>query len=326
VLLVERRRQVGLPVQCAEYIPAMLVGRLELDKDFIIQSVCGMRTYRHSRPVKETATPGFTICRDLFDKSLAQAAVDAGADLMLATRAIRRIDNETVLLKPKDGQPFTVKARIIVGADGPRSEVGRWVGAVNNHLLPGVQVTLPLTRPLDQTEVYFDPEIYAGYGWLFPKKNLANVGLGLRKTPGAGKSIRCLLERFVTRLVAKDKVKAEPKGYTAGWIPAEPVRKAVYGNVLLAGDAAGQTHPITGAGIFAAVTCGQMAGKWAARAAAQADNDLLAQYDVQWQDLFAETQQRAYRRRVKMESEWENFGDIIESCWVAFRKYYEDSG
>ncbi|MEN8693065.1 MAG: FAD-dependent monooxygenase, partial [Desulfobacterales bacterium] len=131
VLIVDRRQVVGVPVQCAEYIPAMLMGHLDLDNSFIVQQIRGMRTYLPDEPVTKTRAPGFTIDRELFDQALIQAASDVGAKLMLSTRAVQRIDDETILLKRKSGQYLTVGAKIIVGADGPRSTVGRWVGAVN---------------------------------------------------------------------------------------------------------------------------------------------------------------------------------------------------
>ena len=109
---------------------------------------------------------------------------------------------------------------------------------------------------------------------------------------------------------------------TAGWIPAEPVRKAVYGCVALVGDAAGHTHPITGAGIFAAVVGGGMAGKWAGRAIEEKDSGLLNRYDDEWQDLMGDTLNRAHRRRCHMEENWNDFGATVQKCWVAYRDYY----
>ena len=323
VLMVERRKEIGSPVQCAEYIPAMLLGRLKLDKSFIVQPIRAMKTHVPGEPVVETRAPGFTIHRDRFDQAMVRAAVDAGAKLMASTRAVRRINRETVLLKRKDGRELSVRAKIVVGADGPRSAVGRWVGAVNRDLLVGVQATLPLNRPMDATEVYFHPDIYAGYGWLFPKNDVANVGIGLKIHPGNHARTRDVLERFVSRLKTAGKLQGRPDKYAAGWIPAGPVRRAVYDNVALAGDAAGQTHPITGAGIHSAVVCGAIAGKWAAEAVRKSDAGLLKNYDDQWRDLFQDSLDRAYRRRRAMEADWEDFPRTVKSCWIAFREYYE---
>jgi geranylgeranyl reductase family protein len=326
--MVERRHQVGLPVQCAEYIPAMLLGQLrdptgiKMAGDFIAQKIEGMRTFLPGEAVRETRAPGYVIHRDRFDRCLAAAAVTAGAELLTGTRALSIDQEGFVTLKPKAGAAFKVQPRVIIGADGPRSTVGRWAGLVNDHLLPGVQTTLSLETPLTHTEVYFDPEIPGGYAWLFPKGNVANVGLGFSKTLAPPRAARRLLDRLVARLAAEGKVGTTPLAHAAGWIPAVPVRSAVAGNVILAGDAAGHTHPITGAGIFTAVLTGKMAGSWAAWAAAAEDPSLLVGYDDEWQDLLGDTLGRAAQRRALMESHWEDFETIIKTCWVAYREYY----
>jgi flavin-dependent dehydrogenase len=272
--------------------------------------------------VKETRAPGFTIQRDLFDQAMIRAATDAGAELMVSTRAHKKIDNETVLLKRKSGRYLPVHVKIIVGADGPRSTIGRWVGAVNRNLLPGVQATLTLTAPMDWTEVYFDPEIYAGYGWLFPKKDVANIGIGMKKRTQDGTRVKAVLDRFIAGLKANGKITGQPMRYAAGWIPAEPFRQAVHGNVLLVGDAAGHTHPITGAGIANAVVCGEMAGRWAAKAVEMDDPGVLQHYDDQWQDHLRHSLDHAHQRRQTMESCWQDFTETVQSCWIGFREYY----
>jgi flavin-dependent dehydrogenase len=281
-----------------------------------------MKTFVPDAPEKITRAPGYIIRRDRFDNALACKAQEAGAKIMPATSAIGIDASGAVKLKSGDGRVIALKPKIIIGADGPHSTVGRWVGAVNEHMLPAVQMTLPLTEPLDHTEVYFSPEIYAGYGWLFPKGESANVGLGMKRTDGDQEPIVKTLHRFVERLKKKGKITGRPTAQTAGWIPAEPVRSAVYGNIALAGDAAGHTHAITGAGIFAAVVCGQMAGKWAGRAVLDSDLGLLKRYDDEWKDLMALTLVRAYQRRRQMEDGWNDFNATVRNCWVAYRRYY----
>ncbi|MGD9364765.1 MAG: NAD(P)/FAD-dependent oxidoreductase [Desulfobacteraceae bacterium] len=322
VLLVERRTVIGTPVQCAEYIPAMLMGKLELGRRYVAQSIKGMKTYRNDGSETYTPAPGYIIHRELFDQTLARAAEDAGVHIMTATRAVERWSSGAVILKQKNGRYIKIKPWIIIGADGPRSTVGRWVGAVNNHLLPGVQVTMELARPMQHTEVYFHPDIYAGYGWLFPKGQLANVGLGLKRNGRSAERIRSTLNAFARQLKTHGKIKGDPVAYAAGWIPAEPVRKAVYHRIALVGDAAGHTHPITGAGIFAAVVGGRMAGKWAGRAVKEKDAALLARYDDEWRDLMGDTHHRAYQRRIHMEHQWSDFSATVQRCWVAYREYY----
>ncbi|MBE9571692.1 MAG: FAD-dependent oxidoreductase, partial [Proteobacteria bacterium] len=113
VLMVERRAKVGTPVQCAEYIPAPLLGEVDLGRNFVVQPIRGMRTFLPGGEIKKMLAPGFTIRRDSFDQTLADAAREAGAEILLSTRALSRNKNE-VLLKGKNGLPLKVKPTVII--------------------------------------------------------------------------------------------------------------------------------------------------------------------------------------------------------------------
>ncbi len=321
VLAVERKSSIGVPVRCAEYIPRQLLGQLDLDRAFVVQSVDGMRTFLPGGAVKETRAPGIMINRNEFDQALARKAVRSGAEIMTGTRVVGRKQG-AVFLRRSDRQILTVVPRIILGADGPFSVVGKWMGMKNLHLISALQVKAALTGPMEFAEVYFHPEIYGGYAWLFPKGSEANLGLGICQGNKRSRPLKTTLERFAHRLAEEGKIKKDQYGFTAGWIPAEPVRNVSADAMLLAGDAAGQTHPITGAGIAQAVLCGRMAGKWAARAVLEDDFALLREYDREWQDDFGEQLNRAFRKRQKLENDWDRLEEILPSCWVGFREYY----
>ncbi|MCP4245986.1 MAG: FAD-dependent oxidoreductase, partial [bacterium] len=74
VLVVERRDTIGVPVQCAEYIPAPLLGEIDLGRSVVVQSVSGMRTILPDGETTVMRSPGCMIRRDLFDQALARAA------------------------------------------------------------------------------------------------------------------------------------------------------------------------------------------------------------------------------------------------------------
>jgi len=269
-------------------------------------------------------SPGLMIRRDLFDQSLARAAEAAGAMLLASTRGLRMEEGEVVVKRRGEAGEERVAAGVIIGADGPCSTVGRWIGSENRNLVPAVQWRVPLTSPMEHTEVYFHEDFYGGYGWLFPVGREANVGLGRKRRDGSDEKIGKVLERFVSRLAEEGKVEPRPIRTTAGWIPAEPARKVAKGNVLLVGDAAGQTHPITGAGVSQAVIGGRMAGKWAARAVETGDLSLLDAYEQEWRELFGDAQARATRRRKALEENWDCLETMVKASWVAFREYYVD--
>jgi flavin-dependent dehydrogenase len=150
-----------------------------------------------------------------------------------------------------------------IGADGPRSRVGLAIGQVNRALVETRQITVPLHAPHDATDIFLAADIVGGYGWLFPKNGIANLGVGV--APEARHRLKELLTGLHQALVAEGRVGAEILGHTGGAIPVGGMltpHGALRGAcVLLAGDAAGLTNPVTGAGIASAVISGMLAGQ-----------------------------------------------------------------
>jgi digeranylgeranylglycerophospholipid reductase len=320
VILCEKKPVVGLPVRCAEHIPALLRLETRIDPSSVVQAVKGMRTVLPDGTSFETAAPGYMIRRDLFDQALAEQCREQGAEIITASRAVKKNGRDVILAK-ENGETLTIRPAVIIGTDGPRSTVGRWMGSVNRDLVPALQARVPLLKPMDVTEVYFFKEIFGGYGWLFPRGSEANAGLGMRKS-GPARPIREVFREFLAFLAKTGKIEVRTKGYMAGWIPVRPCAVTVFENMILAGDAAGQTHPITGAGVPQAVVCGRMAGAWAAKAASEADTTLLKGYEEEWKDLYGESLERGVRRREMLERQWDRLEEILPFCWVGFREYY----
>ena len=320
VLLIDRKRVIGEPVRCAEFIPMQLLGELDCGKEFIVQPVRSMKSVLPDKAVIDSPLPGFIINRDMLDRALAEKAVEAGAEIWTETRAMAPDGDSVMLLK--NGEKIRINAGIIIGADGPHTKVGRWIGSVNRNLISAVQAKVALKEPVESTEIFFDKRFFGGYAWLFPKGNMANVGLGIKRGRDMT-DIRGILDYFIQGLRKQNRITGEVKGYTAGWIPAEETRKIVKGGVMLVGDAAGQTHPVTGAGVAQAVMAGRMAGEWAAEAVKKNDPGVLSQYENEWMDLYGESQERAVRRRELMENNWDDLDRIIEKCWVVFDEYYK---
>ncbi len=324
VLMVEKRKEIGLPVQCAEYIPKMLLAESGVSTDVISQKIESMITHLPDGEIVETSSPGYILNRDAFDKALASNAKEKGAEIMTETLCVSKAGDE-VYLRQGD-KDIIVSPKVIVGADGPNSVVGKWIGSINTEFVSGLQCTLPLTAPQDFTEIFFDSKFIGGYGWLFPKRDVANVGIGIKSgSPnGTGRQLRALLDDFIKELEGQGKVKNSPVSLTAGPIPVGGPLNTVKENILLVGDAAGHTDAITGGGITQAVMCGKMAGKAAARAIDEDDLGRLKAYEKEWQMIYGQTLQNALEKRRILESRWDELDTVIKKCWVAFREYYHD--
>jgi digeranylgeranylglycerophospholipid reductase len=117
-------------------------------------------------------------------------------------------------------------------------------------------------------------------------------------------------------------------GKTGGAIPCEKPRKTVFGNILLAGDAAGHTHPITGAGILNAMIAGEIAGRTAAQEIKRGYLSMQENYETEWHEAFGNSLIYGALKRQWMEENWNRpgieFETLIRKTWVGFKEYYED--
>lgn len=318
VLLVDGKSELGLPVRCAEFVPRLLAREVEIPDQAVAQTVDEMVVFVDGTELGRVRSPGFILHRERFDANLARLAVEAGSELLMKTRATPTADS-TVLLTREEGVQ-RVRPKVVVAADGSFSAF-RPEGE-ETPCLPAVQVTIPLARAMSWTEVHFARRFRTGYAWLFPKGDLANIGLGCAPAGGRQELVP-MLKAFVEELRRAGKLTSEePVRRTAGWIPvwgppASAVSITDSGSILFAGDAGGFTDPVTGAGIWPAVATGRFAGQCAARAALEDDMSLLSAYDNKWRELLGAALSRSRAARRKIEADWgsRELAELVREVW-----------
>jgi digeranylgeranylglycerophospholipid reductase len=335
VLAIDRRAVPGAPVQCAEFIPAMIGQEVAAVHAAWRQGIGSMTTWvEGAGPHVKPEFPGHMIDRAAFDAALVAEAEVRGVDCRLGV-VLRRLDSDgTAIISPARGEELgirerrggIVRARVVIGADGPRSVVGRAIGRINRELAETRQITVPLRSPFEATDIYLSASIPGGYAWLFPKRDVANLGLGIE--PAARHRLKPLLHALHRRLIAEGRVSAAIFAHTGGAIPVggmlDPAGRLRDTTVLLAGDAAGLTNPVTGAGINAAVISGRLAGEAAARIA---QGDAVARDDFveELGDLFGASLGRALARRRELLQIYADRGPCaadLERAWIAFPAYW----
>ncbi len=320
VILLERRETVGLPVRCAEYVPLPIYRYVDLESSgILVQPVRSMQTYVEGKLVNEMTAPGLMIHRDRLDRKLSDLAVKAGAEIKTGFQA-QVMTEGTVTARGKDG-PVTISSRIIIGADGPSSQVVRWMGNEPGNYLIAAQIRVPLNRPLDHIRVYFRPYLFGGYGWLFPKGEMANLGVGI--DPALDKGLPEVLTKFVGERVAEGSVENQIMGRGGGLIPVGGLTRVRKENMILAGDAAGTCHPITGAGVGNALISGEMAGEAAAEAVRRRNLQPLQNYEQELVEHLGHSINHAARKRKEMIAQWNkgHFSENIRHNWIAFKEY-----
>ena len=288
VLLVDKKQELGAPIQCSGAVSAHALRHsgIALDDEFISTSVFGFATYsadgevttmdyRVLAPDKYGKTPlGYVVDRRRFDRHLMALAERAGAEVWLKTEALGYTPDGNGAVKAhlnRFGERLNVHARVIVGADGAQSQVGRWAGLKTQVKLSELASCLQLV--VDGVESDGLLEIVTGhqwapggYAWLFPKGHgYAEVGLGIIKTM-TDKDARWHLEHFMRRSFLAGRLKncrvLEVQG---GGVPlTAPFKQPYADNLILVGDAARHVNPLTGGGIHTALRGGIIAGNFLA--------------------------------------------------------------
>jgi len=327
VLAVDRRSRPGFPVQCAEFIPAMMGQEIVGLDEVTRQKIDTMATYVEAElPDLTENFRGRMVDRGEFDRVLVDAARDAGADCRFGVQLSNLGADGIATLS--DG--LTVRPRAIVGADGPRSPVGQAIGSVNLEIVETRQIAVPLLAPHAATDIFLSAAIIGGYAWLFPRGEIANIGLGV--APAARKRLKPLLEKLHATLVAEGRVGRGVLNYTGGAIPVggmlDPVGALGRVPVLLAGDAAGLANPVSGAGINAAVLSGNLAGE-AVTSWLAGDAEALDEYRDELEALFGASIGRALRRRRTVMLYYES-GEgptpaDLRGGWIAYPEYWADN-
>ena len=241
---------------------------------------------------------GYVVRRRELDQMVADHAVAAGAEMLLATEATRPIlvngllDGAEVVDKTS-GRTGQIKARYVAVADGANSRFGRALGTARDRAYPqGMAIRTYFESPLHDTpwiESALDMRdrnghSLPGYGWIFPLGDgTVNVGVGLLSTFRDYTSVNTshLMEEFAATLPAYWEIDPnqplmEPVG---GRLPmAGSVNPKVGPNHLVVGDAAGSVNPFNGEGIDYAYETGKMAADLVAEAIATGDGGVIWRY------------------------------------------------
>ncbi len=198
--------------------------------------------------------------RTKLDAFLVERAVEAGVDLRERAHIteIERLPSQ-VLVRTRD-ETFT--ARALVAADGANGTTAEMAG-VPSGTARGVALEGNLAPPggcPDEWKelIAFDYGVCTGgYGWVFPKGDHLNLGVGGFRHNGP--ALRGRLADIV-RSFGHDPAHLENiRGHNL------PVRQhetpLAVDNVLLVGDAAGLLDPLMGEGIYAAIWSGHSAAR-----------------------------------------------------------------
>jgi len=305
VLLLEKDREIGIPVRCGEAVAtAKLDEFITPDEKWIANKIYNFSFVAPNGkevvvPLNQTA---FVLERKIFDYELARQAAQAGAEIK--TRCYVNgllIENDVVCGVKYDfqGESFKVRAKVVIAADGVESRVGRWAGLKTHvdfrEMESAVQITAANINVDPETlYFYFGNDVAPqGYLWIFPKdNNKANIGIGVGGEIGKKKSANAFLNEFMEAKFPD----AAMLSRVSGGIPiCHTLEKISSLGIMLVGDAARQVNPLSGGGISSGMIGGSIAGRLAAESVKMGKPEHVLQYDKAWDDRLGH-RHRIYHR------------------------------
>ncbi|MEM3437624.1 MAG: NAD(P)/FAD-dependent oxidoreductase, partial [Nitrososphaerales archaeon] len=276
VSVLEEDFEIGIPERCAGLISVKALTCLGLfpSKKIVKNEI--RRALIHSPlgskvEVDATKQRIIVLNRREFDRELARIAEKNGAFVDLGQRVLG-IEEKDGLVKIKTTK-YERLAKILVDARGLsslRSEHG---------ILQAAQYDIQGSWfEKDRVEVYLDNEITPGFfKWLIPlNEEIARLG-------AAGYCINPfeILDEFVENHKAKVIKKIASPIFVGG-----ASKNFVHGNIVAIGDAAGQTKPTTGGGIFTGGVGALLAGKAISRSLINDNLLALKDYETEWKRIF----------------------------------------
>ena len=292
---------------CGGGLPTRVLKRFPYIKPLVNSISYGSNTYsstlRYVLKIHREDPLLTMVLRKEFDQGLVDSAVEVGVTFSDQKPVVDvQIQPGYVQLVFENGE--TVKAQMVIGCDGVRSLVAEKTGLSKKNDPSCVCVVQEQPLNVKQLEKHFTKKRFvhlfiktqgiAGYGWVFPKKNLVNIGIGEFSSAVDGtkpkKNLKEIYEQFIEMLKTNTILPNDfpIENLKGGLLPIFPLEKTYSDRVLLCGDAAGFINPITGEGIYYAMASGVLAAEVVTEALHASDTSerFLSRYQKRWKKEF----------------------------------------
>ena len=313
--IIEEHGEVGRPVRCAGIVgkPVFEDSLIPLSKSSILNQINGALFFYKGDSFKiERSGVALVIDREKFDKELSQGLeVECGRKLLEIEE--EQDEGSRYRLKTNQGD---IWADIVIGADGPRSRVRKFVDSKGNNsngcdgsdgpgetnFYKGVQYRIKLKDEVfsrEMTRVYMREGI-PFFVWIIPEGD-GIIRLGVIAENGS---------RELERVIEEEGIKGEIIDRLAGIIPLG-LCQSVYRKVAVVGDAARQVKPLTGGGIY----YGMKAAEILVECIQEGELD---EYDQRWKSKFGREikfglwARKVYERLNKYEHELEDIFSLFK--------------
>jgi len=303
VLVLEEDYEIGTPEHCGGLVSISGLEDLGV--------VPHRKTFDHFIESAEIFAPNGTsfivnskkqkvaeISRRELDKQVAHQAQKMGAEIRVKISFLEKTEDG---IRTNDG---IIQCKIIVDARGVSSLIQK----DREGILSSAQYEIFADWiKKGKVEVYFDQEKYPGFfAWIIP----SSEGKGKVGVAGRGINAAETLERF---LATKDKFSIIRKIFAPIWIKG-PIENFVKENVVIVGDAAGQSKPTTAGGIFSCGLGGVFAGQAISKFLESGKKTDLEEYQKRWNNKFGkEFKKQLFARKMLERFDNETINSLCKS-------------
>ena len=302
VTLLESKNVIGRHEHCAGLLSIDGLKSLDLlnlpSKVIQNKDIRGSKIYSPKGElivVQKNEPIAWVVDRAGFDSHLSSQAIELGVNIRTSSRVltIKRTNNHLKYILGKKSTTQKTKSKMAILAEGrfpALNEKFNLPSPSRNDIVYASQFIMSGVKDIERefVEIYQSNSLVPGFfGWVIPiDENRAKVGLGVTNPP-ASKMLENLINKHPILKQKLSSAKIEKR--MSGAIPIGSYIKKTYAdNVLVVGDAAGQTKPTTGGGVIFGGLAAIIAGDVSSQAIKNEDfsSKFLSEYERRWKKEF----------------------------------------
>lgn len=301
VTLIEKKKQIGYPLQCAGILSKHIFDFNTLPDEVILNTVTGafLHTQNHILKVKKEEPVAYIIDRIAYDEYLLKRAINEGAQLINQKAVSFDIEKGITCLSNNQ----KIRSKIIIGCDGYNSILSNAIGNTQSNFTAS-QMLVKIedeemkqfrnsNEPVsDSVDTYLINDVLPGFLWIIPVSN-NQYRIGLFSNHSHKKQ-----DEILTDFLNKN-FRFETCEKYKGFIPIFTDKNDIVKNrAVLIGDAAGQIKPTSGGGLLIAFDACKIACKYISKAISEDNIDILYEY----QNEFNKKYQKEFNYQFKVQN------------------------
>jgi len=283
VICIDKKKEIGIPVRCAEGIGVYLFNKLPfvIPKKYLSWKINGI-IFKHADSTfigQGSFWQGYSINRTLFETWLCSLAVKAGVKIFLETEFLSISDqshNKIIVLCKKKHSILYISSKKLIAADGIESNVFKQLDNYNNKKFGVAEVYSFEIKSNFLKEPHFEQIFYdyfapQGYAYIFPKSRcVANIGVGTFKHKSNYYFSEFINSSSVNPQLKNMKI-LKDKSYLTSFDNC--VKKIALENVMGVGDSVNHNLKPLIEGILPAIICGDIGGQYCVKKLDEAFDD-----------------------------------------------------